>query len=181
MSLLFRSSRAELATTGMHALRTEMRRRHHRAQRRFDRTARIGEKVGDAGERFVGLGVEHMQDGSDQQRMAGLLPMVPPFERAFGIDQHVGDVLHVAYFPFAAADLQQRIVGGARRVGRIEQQNAAELARAIRQSSVQFSPLMSWTIAEPGQVSSVGTTRPTPLPDRVGAKQSTCSGPSWRR
>jgi uncharacterized protein len=32
-----------------------------------------------------------------------------------------------------------------------------------------------------GQVSSVGTTRPTPLPDLVGAKQSTCSGPSWRR
>ena len=47
--------------------------------------------------------------------------------------------------------------------------------------SVQFSPLMSWTIAEPGQVSSVGTTRPTPLPLRVGAKHSTCSGPSWRR
>src|SRR5258706_10316987 len=32
-----------------------------------------------------------------------------------------------------------------------------------------------------GQVSSVGTTKPTPLPLRVGAKHSTCSGPSWRR
>ena len=29
--------------------------------------------------------------------------------------------------------------------------------------------------------SSVGTTRPTPLPERVGANASTCSGPSWRR
>ena len=47
--------------------------------------------------------------------------------------------------------------------------------------SVQFSPLMSWTIADSGQVRSVGTTRPTPLPDRVGAKHSTCSGPSCRR
>ena len=28
---------------------------------------------------------------------------------------------------------------------------------------------MSCTIDEPGQVSNVGTTRPTPLPDRVGA------------
>jgi hypothetical protein len=36
-------------------------------------------------------------------------------------------------------------------------------------------------IADSGQVKSVGTTRPTPLPLRVGAKQSTCSGPSWRR
>jgi hypothetical protein len=35
---------------------------------------------------------------------------------------------------------------------------------------------MSWTIAEPGQVSKVGTTRPTPLPERVGAKHKTCSG-----
>jgi putative ABC transport system substrate-binding protein len=31
---------------------------------------------------------------------------------------------------------------------------------------------------EPGHVNSDGTTRPTPLPERVGAKQSTCSGPS---
>ena len=47
--------------------------------------------------------------------------------------------------------------------------------------SRQFSPLMSWTIAAPGQVKSDGITRPTPLPDLVGAKHSTCSGPSWRR
>src|SRR3546814_14859639 len=40
---------------------------------------------------------------------------------------------------------------------------------------------MSWTMAEPGQVRSEGTTRPTPLPERVGAKQRICSGPSWRR
>ena len=37
------------------------------------------------------------------------------------------------------------------------------------------------TIADPGQVRRVGTTRPTPLPLLVGAKHSTCSGPSWRR
>src|SRR3546814_1291839 len=29
--------------------------------------------------------------------------------------------------------------------------------------------------------SDLGTTRPTPLPERVGAKQRICSGPSWRR
>ena len=47
--------------------------------------------------------------------------------------------------------------------------------------SCQFSPLMSWMTAEPGQVMRVGTTRPTPLPERVGATANTCSGPSWRR
>src|SRR3546814_15197245 len=40
---------------------------------------------------------------------------------------------------------------------------------------------MSWTTVDPVQLSSVGTTRPTPLPERVGAKDMTCSGPSWRR
>src|SRR5260370_38459007 len=40
---------------------------------------------------------------------------------------------------------------------------------------------MSCTSAEEGQESSVGTTRPTPLPLRVGAKHSTCSGPACRR
>ena len=112
---------------GMHAAFAEVRRGHHRAQRRFDRTARIGEEVGDAGERLVRLGVEHVQDGADQQRVAGLLPVVPALQRALGVDQDVGDVLDVADLPFAAADLQQRIVGGARGVGRIEQQHAAEL------------------------------------------------------
>ena len=47
--------------------------------------------------------------------------------------------------------------------------------------SCQFSPLMSWITAEPGQVRRVGTTSPTPLPERVGAKAMTWSGPSCRR
>ena len=55
-----------------------------------------------------------MQDGADQQRVAGLLPMVAALKRAFRIDQHVGDVLDVADFPLAAANLKQRVVGGGR-------------------------------------------------------------------
>jgi hypothetical protein len=56
-----------------------------------------------------------------EQRVARLFPVVPLLQRTFGIDQNVGDVLDVAYLPLPATDLEQRIVGGALRVGRIEQ------------------------------------------------------------
>ena len=124
----------------MDAAFAEVRRRHHRSQRRLDRATRIGEEIGDAGERLVRLGVEHVQDRADQQRVAGLLPMVPPLQRALGVDQDVGDVLDVADLPFAPADLEQRIVGGARRVGRIEQQHAAEPRPPARGQASSFRP-----------------------------------------
>src|SRR3546814_19014602 len=61
--------------------------------------------------------------------------------------------------------------------------NSRQCEKRERQPAVtcQFSPLMSWITAEPCQDSSVGTTKPTPLPERVGAKAITCSGPSWRK
>ena len=104
-----------------------MRRRHHGLAGscsigRFG----VGQEVGDAGERLVGFGVEHMEDRADQERVAGLLPVIAPFQRALGIDQDIGDVLDVAHFGVAAPDFEQRIVGGGCRIGRIEQQHAAE-------------------------------------------------------
>jgi hypothetical protein len=39
--------------------------------------------------------------------------VIPPLERPFRIDQHIGNVLDVAHLPFAAADFQQRVVGRA--------------------------------------------------------------------
>jgi hypothetical protein len=89
-----------------------MRGLHHGGERGFDRTLRIGQEGGDAGERFVLLGIEDMEDGADQERVAGLLPVISFLERALWIDQDVGDVLNVADLPFAAATLEQRIVGG---------------------------------------------------------------------
>ena len=68
-----------------------------------------------------------MEDGADEKRMAGFLPVVPLVERAFGIDEHVGDVLHVAHLPVAAAHLEQRVVGGRLGVGRVEQEHPAVL------------------------------------------------------
>ena len=67
-----------------------------------------------------------MEDGANQKRVAGLLPVVPALQRALGIDQHIGDILDIADFPLTATNLQQRIVGSAGGVGRIEQKNAPE-------------------------------------------------------
>jgi hypothetical protein len=119
---------------GMRAALAEVRRRHHRRQGRLDRPPRIGEEIGDAGQRLVRLGVEHVQDGADEQRMARLLPVVPLLERPFRIDQDVGDVLDIAHFPFAAADLDQRIVGRAVGIGRITARSGpAKLIAALSQ------------------------------------------------
>ncbi|MCY1169727.1 hypothetical protein D9M73_97760 [compost metagenome] len=111
---------------GMDSLLAEMRRGHHRPKRLLDWSLRIGEEIGDAGERLVGFGVKDMQDRADQKRMAGLLPMVPAFQCPFGINQHVGDVLDISDFKLTAPDLEQRIVSAALRIGRIEQDHAAE-------------------------------------------------------
>jgi hypothetical protein len=100
-----------------------------RCKRQLEWTSRIGEEVGDAAQRLVLARVEHVQDGADQQRMAGLFPMVALLQRAFGIDQDVRDVLHVAHFMRATADFQQWVVGRRLRIGRVEQQAMRE-ARA---------------------------------------------------
>ena len=137
---------------GMRSRVAQMGRRHHRLQRRLDRALGIGEEGGDAGEGLVRLGVEDMQDGADQQRVAGLLPVVAALQRAFRIDQHVGDVLDVADFPFAAAHLEQRIVGGGRRIGRVEQQHAAMPgAKAGGQRPVLALDVVDDGRARPGQ------------------------------
>ncbi|MNT85999.1 hypothetical protein D3C72_2262380 [compost metagenome] len=70
-----------------------------------------------------------MQDGADQQSMAGLLPVVAPLQRAFGIDQDVCDVLHVAHLMRATPDLEQRVVSSRPRIRRVEQKAVRE-ARA---------------------------------------------------
>ena len=107
--------------------RAEMIGRHHPAQRVREGTLRIGEEGRDTRERLLFLRVEDMQDGADEQRVAGLLPMVAAFERAFGIDQDVGDVLDVADLVRALPHLEQRVVAGRARIGRIEQQAVREL------------------------------------------------------
>jgi hypothetical protein len=61
------------------------------------------------------------------------------FQRPFEIDQDVGDVLHVAHFVVAAPHFEERIVGGGFRIGRVQQQHAAE-ARARRPSGESSRP-----------------------------------------
>ncbi len=101
---------------------------HHRAQGGLDRAARIAEEIGDAGQGLVGLGVEDVEDGADQEGVAGLFPVVPFLQRSFWVDQDVRDVLDVAHLPLALSHLQQRVVGRGLRIGRIEQQDPAVLS-----------------------------------------------------
>ena len=56
------------------------------------------------------LGIERPEHGGDQQFEGAELPVAALAQRAFGIDQHVGQDLRVANFGIAAADLGQRIV-----------------------------------------------------------------------
>ena len=106
-----------------------MPRGHHPMQRQLERASRIAEKVRYAAQRFVLAGVQHMQDRADQQRVTGLLPVIALLQRTFGIDQDVGDVLHVAHFMRAAPNLQQRVVGRRTGISRVKQQAVRE-ARA---------------------------------------------------
>ena len=69
----------------MYPCRAKVRRGHHGAQRRLDRSPWVGQEVGDAGEGFVRLSLEDVQDCPDQERMARLFPMIPALQRPLGI------------------------------------------------------------------------------------------------
>src|SRR5258705_3889476 len=64
-----------------------------------------------------------MQDSADEQRMAGVFPMIAALERRSGINENVGDILRVTYLAVAFADFKQRIIGCASGIGRIEQEH----------------------------------------------------------
>ena len=100
--------------------RAEVVRSHYPAQRVRGALLRIAEEGRNAGERLLLLGVEHMRDGADRQGVTGLLPMRPPLQRTFRIDQDVGEVLHVADLVRSLAHLQERVVAGGTRIGRVE-------------------------------------------------------------
>jgi hypothetical protein len=96
--------------------------RHHDPERLLERLRGIGQNFGDAGESFVLLGVKHVKDHADEQRVAGFFPMCTTFKRAFRINQNVSDVLDVANFRGPLANLEKWIVPGAPPVGRVKQQ-----------------------------------------------------------
>ena len=73
------------------------------------------------GERLFFLGIEDVKDSADEKRVAGLLPMIAPFQSAFGIDQNVGDILRVPDFIRALTHFQQGVVAGRPGVGRVEE------------------------------------------------------------
>ena len=122
-------------------------RRHHPVQRDLERAGRIGQKIGDAAQRLVFASVEHMQDRAYQQRVRSFLPMVSALQRAFGIDQDVGDVLHVAYFVHAAPHFKQRVVCSRARIGRVEQQ----AMRGARAPASGQGPVLALDVVDHGR------------------------------
>lgn len=69
-----------------------------------------------------------MEYGTNQEGVAGLLPVVRLLQATLLVDQDVGDVLDVAHLPLAAADLEQRVIGRRFCIGRIEEKDATALA-----------------------------------------------------
>ncbi len=88
----------------------------HDPKRLLEGLRRVGQDLGDPGERLLLFGIENVQDDADQKRVTGLFPMRSAFERTFQIDQDIGDVLDVANFgrPLTdpqAADCSGRFLG----------------------------------------------------------------------
>ena len=108
------------------AIVAQMVRGHHDPEGFLEGAVGIRQKARDLRERLFFLGVENMQDGADQQSVAGLLPMGAPLQSAFRIDQNVRNVLNVANFVRAFADFQKRVVFGAAGIGGVEQKAMRE-------------------------------------------------------
>ena len=124
----------------------------HPVERRLDLALGVRQKRRDTGEALFLLGVENMEDRADEQGVAGLLPVVSTLEASFGIDQHVGDILHVAHFPRAAPDFEERIIGRRCGVRRIEEQHPAMLcAKARGELPVLTLDVMNDAAPRPGQ------------------------------
>src|SRR4051812_38331569 len=73
--------------------------------------------------------------------------MVAPLERAFRVDENVGDVLDVADFLRAATNLEQRIVARRAHIRRIKQQRVRE---ALAPAGGQL-PILALDIVDDGR------------------------------
>src|SRR3546814_2722835 len=93
----------------MHPGLAQMRRGHHRPQRGLDRAARIGEEGGDAGQRLVLFRIKDMEDRANQQRMAGLFPVVALLEAAFGrSEEHTSELQSLMRISYAGFRLKKK-------------------------------------------------------------------------
>ena len=93
---------------------------HHDRECGAEGAVGIRQEARDPGECLLALGIEDMQDGADEQRVRGLLPMAPALQHAFRIDEDIGNVLDIAHFAVAAPDFHERIEMRRAFVGRIK-------------------------------------------------------------
>ena len=158
----------------------EMMRRAHPIDR-LEQGARDGAGTARSRRATCRLRRESMQDDGDEQRITGLCPNDRAARRCLRDRPGCpGNVLDIPDLEVAFAHFEQRIVARACPSVGSKRMQGPSFDRHP-EVSCQFSPLMSCTTQLPVQERSVGMTSPTPLPDRVGANASTCSGPAWRR
>src|SRR5215831_1633600 len=103
-----------------------MPRLHHRLKRLLERLRWIGEEGGYAAQRLIVPCIQHMKDRPNKQRVTRLLPVIALLERAFRIDENIGDVLNIAHFMQSAPNFKQRVVCGRANISRIEEQAIRE-------------------------------------------------------
>src|SRR5262249_22572544 len=125
---------------------------HHPAEGMGEGALRVGEEGRYPGQSLLLLGIEDVENGADQQGMAGFLPVRPPLQRTLRINEDVGDVLDVPDLIRTFPDLKQRVVTCGPWIGRIEEQAMRELgAPAGSQLPILTLDVMNDGGAGPGE------------------------------
>ena len=127
--------------------------------------------------------VADVQNHSGSDRSGSILPITLLRAVLAGADDHVGDVLGVGDVARSEEpNLGQRIESGT--AGLLNRRKLEAEVSLLRAEAGRLGPVLALDVVDDGdsdQASKVGITRPTPLPERVGAKARICSGPLWRR
>ena len=82
--------------------------------------------MGDTRKRLVLLCIQHMENRTDQECVAGFGPMIATIIRTLWVNQDVRDVLHITNLMRTQPNFQQRIVPGGAGTRGIEIDGSAE-------------------------------------------------------
>ena len=150
----------------------------HSAQGVVDLAGGVGQEVDAATERLVALGVENVEDQTDEKPVGGAVPVIA-HSITIRIDQDVGNILRVADLLGAKPDLFERVVAGALAlgVGRVESQAAR--AQLLRPPPRGQGPVLTLDVVDEdrvGPAEQVGQHEPDTLAGAGGCKDENVLG-----